>query len=218
MECDTCGKILGKHTPLHCPTCARLALYPLRIEHASVLIEKETLGKHVEAVARGAEDVTEQTISLKGSFGSTLLDRRESAKKLQLERTRSEASAAQDRAQTIHERAAKLRANLEELRRERANQRAVIAERKSDLASAAHGLDDRRSGELDRVHKGTKRQDFRLERLHGETILARRYLCLEAATLAGLKRQRRRLKDGGYKEVFYVGDARIYDLRDLNCE
>ncbi|KAL3455557.1 UV radiation resistance protein and autophagy-related subunit 14-domain-containing protein [Aspergillus heterothallicus] len=48
MSCDICARA---HTPrlrLLCPTCARNSLYQLRLENASVLLEKEYLSQQIE--------------------------------------------------------------------------------------------------------------------------------------------------------------------------
>ena len=218
MDCDICGKAFGPKLPLHCATCARNAIYPLRYEQAVTLTDREALNKHIKAVIEG-DDTAGQHISLGGSTGGTLIDRHESTKTIELQRIRAETAESEERITLITEQCDLLRKQLEESRKDIAARKAVLAQRRSDLASATHGVDARRSNELDKVKQGIKKIEYKWDRKHQETVEARMYLCRAAAKLAGLKQTRRRTRDGGTKDVYNIGPGqkiRIYDLRDLN--
>lgn len=218
MDCDICGKAFGPKLPLHCATCARNAIYPLRYEQAVMLIDREALNKHVKAVIEG-DDTAGQHISLGGSTGGALIDRHESTKAIELQRIKAETAESEERITLITEQCDLLRKQLEESRKDITARKAALAQRRSDLASATHGVDARRSNELDKVKQGIKKIEYKWDRKHQETVEARMYLCRAAAKLAGLKQTRRKTRDGGTKDVYNIGPGqkiRIYDLRDLN--
>ncbi|OCL05593.1 hypothetical protein AOQ84DRAFT_390778 [Glonium stellatum] len=218
MDCDICGKAFGPKLPLHCATCARNAIYPLRYEQAATLIDRETLNRHVKAVIEG-DDTVGQHISLGGSTGGALIDRHESSKTIELQRIKAETAESEERIALITGQSDLLRKQLEETRKEIATRKAALAQRHSDLASATHGVEARRANELDKVKQGIMKIEYKWDRKHQETVEARMYLCRTAAKLAGLKQTRRKTKDGGTKDVYNIGPGqriRIYDLRDLN--
>lgn len=214
MECDICGKGLGPKVPLHCATCARSALYPLRIEHVTTLLDKEKLGKHVEAVANGTTDPAAQSISLSG----LLVNTHESSKKLRLERTVAETTQTAERINLITEQVELLKRQMEEVKKEMAARKEAMARRRSDLASANHDVEARRNNELEKVLKSVRHANQRLERTHTQTVDARMYLCRAAAELAGLKEQKRISRDGTFKMGYFIGGIPITDLRNLHSE
>ncbi|EON64211.1 hypothetical protein W97_03441 [Coniosporium apollinis CBS 100218] len=212
MDCDICGKGLGPKVPLHCATCARSALYPLRIEHVTTLLDKEKLGKHVEAVANGTTDPAAQSISLSG----LLVNTHESSKKLRLERTVAETTQTAERINLITEQVELLKRQMEEVKKEMAARKEAMARRCSDLASANHDVEARRNNELEKVLKSVRHANQRLERTHTQTVDARMYLCRAAAELAGLKEQKRMSRDGTCKMGYFIGGIPITDLRNLH--
>jgi hypothetical protein len=216
MECDICGK----STPLlHCVTCARTAVELTRIQLALRLVDHDAVAKHVKAVVEGSDDKLNQHLSLNDSRGGLLVDRHECTKSFDLQRTKAETTEVEDRISLITEQAALLRDEMEIARRELEKRKAVIAQRKSDLSSATYGIESRRANELDKIVQNHKRMMYKSDKVHLETIEVRMYLCSTAAKLAGLKMTRWKTKDGGIREVYYLGPGsflRVYDLRELN--
>ncbi|OCK80523.1 hypothetical protein K432DRAFT_434689 [Lepidopterella palustris CBS 459.81] len=219
MDCDVCGKALGPNVPLHCATCARVALYPLRNEELLALLDREAQSRHVKAVIEGSDDSLPQQISLGGSTGGMLIDRHESTKNIEQRLVEAETAEVEERISLITEHVALLTEQINKTRLEHNARKAAIAQRRSDIASATHGLESRRAKELEKIQQNTKRMNYKWEKKHQETVEARGYLCKAAAKLAGLKQTRRKAKDGGTKDVYNIGPGsklRIYDLRDLN--
>lgn len=217
MECDICGKAGSQGHPLHCITCARSYLEQPRIEIAKALIDKDGVERYVRATIEGSGD--RSSVSLSDSKGGFLVDRQLCTDNLNWQRTRTETIEIEERMTLITEQAALLRAQMETMRKELEVKRAANAQRTSDLSSATYGIVSRRANELDKVQQMVKRMDYKSEKAHYDTIEQRRQLCTTSAKLAGLKMSRRRIKDGGIKEVFNIGPGtklRIWDLRDMN--
>jgi hypothetical protein len=218
MECDICGKGSVPLSPFHCITCARSAIELPRIQLARCLIERDIVGKHVQAVIEGSTDKATQHVSLADSKGGLLVDRHECTNNVSLQRTKAETAEIEERIQLITEQAALLREQMETTRKQLEAKRAANAQRKSDLSSMTYGIESRRANELDKVQQNLKRMDYKSDKVHHETIEMRMYLCNTAAKLAGLKITRRRTKEGGIKDIFNIGPGtrlRIHDLRDL---
>jgi hypothetical protein len=224
MQCDLCGKAFGSSTPCHCIVCARTALYPLRIEQASALLEKETLGKHVEAIVRepsgssslkGSGISISQTITLGGSTGGMLIDQNQCAKRTEFDRIQSDIDETTARIESITQKADLLRKEIEKAKKLRATQVAANHQKRSDMNSATHTLDGRRDKELDKMSKAAERASYRSDRLHNEIVTSRLYLCRQAAVLSGLRYKQRKMKDGTMRDIYYIGFNRIFDLRDL---
>lgn len=183
------------------------------------LIERDGIGRHVEAVIEDSEDKPSQHVSLADSKGGFLVDRQECTKSVHLQRMKAETAEVEERLQLIADQATLLRRQMEKTRKQLEAKRAANAQRKSDLSSYTYGVETRRANEADKVQQNIRRMDYKLDKVHHETIEHRVYLCNLAAKLAGLKMTRRRTKDGGIKEVYNIGPGsrlRIYDLRDLH--
>lgn len=219
MECDICGKTGDGGHPLHCITCARSHLEQPRIDLARILIDRDAVEKHVQAVIQGSEDKAVQHLSLTDSKGGLLVDRLECTNNLNWQRTKAETAEIHQRLDLIAAQATRLREQMEATRKQLETKRIVNAQRKSDFSSATYGIESRRANELDKVQQHVKRLDYKSDKMHHDTIELRMQLCTTAAKLAGLKLNRRKTKSGGIKEVFNIGPGtrlRIWDLRDLN--
>jgi hypothetical protein len=205
--------------PLHCITCARSYLEQPRIDLARTLIDQGGVEKHVNAVILGSEDKSSQHVSLTDSKGGLLVDREECTHHLNWQRTKAETTEAHERIELIAQQSARLREQMEGIRKQLMAQRSANAQRKSDLSSATYGIESRRANELDKVQQHVKRIDYKSDKMHHDTMDLRMQLCTTAAKLAGLKTTRRRNKDTTIKDVFNIGPGsriRIWDLRDLN--
>lgn len=214
MECDICGHHASQRNPrpFHCASCARAAVYPLRIEQLQILLRKEELGKKVEQVITGNVDTAHQSISL----SNTLVDTYECAKRVDLDRILSETAEATERVELISEQADRLRKEMETYKAEIAARKASMAQRKSDTESATHGLEGRRDREIQTAQQTISRTKYRWGRLHNETMQARHFLCREAAKLAGLNMKRKKGRDGKVRDEFTIGGVKIFNLKDMN--
>ncbi|KAF2836469.1 hypothetical protein M501DRAFT_939727 [Patellaria atrata CBS 101060] len=212
MQCDICERAPVPKLQFHCPTCVRTALYPVRIALATTLIDKEKVGQHVEALVNNTDAPTNRSITLSGA----LFDLHESAKTADLERVRAEITEVEERVRLITEQAELLKRQVEASKKEIAAKKAAAAQRRSDAESAKHEVESRRANELNKLSKTTKHSGYRWDSQHGDTVHARMFLCREAASLAGLKQRKRRVKDGSVRDEYIIGGVPIVDLRHLN--
>ncbi|KAI9866644.1 MAG: hypothetical protein M1813_001196 [Trichoglossum hirsutum] len=211
MQCDICARKHTSKLPFYCATCGRNALYELRLENARTLVDKEALGRQVEAFLppNSSKDV--------GKPGAGTAAQRPSriSSRLDVEQATARTEESLERIQVIQNQADVLQKDIEQGRAQIAKLKASLAQRRSDYGSAAHNLPARRAATLESVEKGIKRIDHRWNTLHTRTAEARVFLCREAADLYGLK-QRRRKKGGTVREDYMICGVGIVDLRDLN--
>lgn len=212
MECDTCAKQAHPGAAFHCATCARSAIYTLRVEHAATLLDKESLGKRVEAAITGTPGGSQDSITL----GGMLVDTTEAAKTTNYDRTLAELDDSRERVNQISDKAAVLKRKVDEQRRRIADMKKDIARRKSDAESAKHGLAARETRRIDEIQSSIDRAQLRWDRDYHKTVHARMYLCREAADLAGLRKRKRRTEDGNVRYFYSVGGVELPDLRGLN--
>ncbi|KAK7527854.1 UV radiation resistance protein and autophagy-related subunit 14-domain-containing protein [Phyllosticta citriasiana] len=212
MVCDICAKDLNPKVRVLCPTCARAALYNIRIDLATVLLEKETLGKHVEAVVSGTDDQAGQAVSL----GEILVDTHESSKRTAVERDYAAAAESRDRVRQITQQADSLRKQIDEGKRMISARKAAMSQRRSDLESATYNIDERRGKDLTNVKSAIRAVKEADDVGHRDDIRSKVWHCKHAAEVAGLKQRRRRTRDGQVKTEYYIGGVCVHDLRDLN--
>ena len=212
MECDICGHAQDPKRQFHCTTCARSALYPLRIEHASVLLDKETMGHRLESVIQSEGNAPRENISLSGA----IIDTAECSKTFHLEKMQSEAIMLNERADIVAGKAKELKQEMEKLRTEVAASKATLSQRESDFESASYGIGDRSAKELDVVYAATRYTKRRWDLEHEEIVKCKAFLCREAASLAGLK-MTKNVDNHKKRDRFTIGTGTpIFDLRELN--
>jgi hypothetical protein len=214
MECDICGKEPQTKTRYHCSTCARTAIYPLRIEHATVLVEKDGLGKRLEAVVSGEKSQIKENATLDGA----IVDIDDCHKAFRVEEAKSEAVLVADRIQSMGEKAADLRKKIEQHKKMIADMKAENGQRKSDAESANYGLDTRSAKQLDEVKKQIRTVRREWDEKHKSLVRDRRSLCRRAAKLAGL--QKIRIVEGQKILEHYeiAAGLRVFDLREMNSK
>jgi Vacuolar sorting 38 and autophagy-related subunit 14 len=211
MECDICGKHPSARLPFNCTTCARSALYPLRIEHATTLLQKEDMGRRVEAVVMGESNVHDG-VTLDGA----LVDIFDCGKAHRIQSLQAETRLIDERIQTITDKAEALREQIEEYKKTISELKGVVAQRKSDAESAHYGLDTRSAAELDTVQKSIRRVGRRWDLTHQDIVRGRISLCRESARLAGL-RSIKKVEGQTMREHWEVGkNLKIFDLREMN--
>jgi len=204
MQCDICLRTGGHKLPFLCPTDARNILYEPRVENARILLEKDALDQQIAAIT-----------SLKRA---TELSEDGSALALREARTRWDIDIAQtgrdisiDRTKQIIAQADKLRSKIEGARQEIARKKTIIARRKSELSSATNGLEARRAKQLEEIDRKIKMTKYKWNQLHGLTAQSRAFLCVETASLYGLRRHR--VHDAW---EYAIAGAPIIDLRAMN--
>jgi hypothetical protein len=216
MECYICDRMGGTKLPLKCATCARSAIYPLRLQQASTLLEKEAMGRKVEAVVEGRDQSgTDERLA----FSGAMIDMHDCAKAHELETLTADATRLEERIQLISSLSQKLKSDMEEHKKSMAAKKAGLSRRRSDYESATHALEAREAKDLETLQAGIKRMNRRRDLKQQDIVAGRFSLCREAAILAGLKRRTRKRSDGSMKDSFTIGDGLpIFDLRELHSE
>lgn len=214
MECDICGRTQGPKRHFHCTTCARSAIYPLRIEHASVLLDKEIMGNRLESVVNSKGNAPRENISLSGA----IIDTAECSKTYHLEKMQSEAIILNERADVVAGKAEDLKQEMEKLRKEITESKTGLSQRKSDFEAASYRIKDRSTKELEVVQAATRYTKRRWDLEHDEMVKCKAILCREAASLTGL-RMTRQVDKAKNRDKFTIGTGTpIFDLRELNSK
>ncbi|KAI6250967.1 Autophagy-related protein 14 [Erysiphe necator] len=197
MQCDICLRMGGQKLPLLCPTDARNFLYGPRIEHATVLIEKDALDQQVTS-ALSKREIKTQIMS-----AVTPLD---------LIAIKAETDQILDRTKLILAKAEELRDKVEQARLDLLRRKAVISRRKSDLVSASCGIDARRNRTAKDVERSIQTIKAKWHQKHVSIMSARSFLCSEAARLYGLKK----VKSKNLKDEYKIGRSLVVDLDKLH--
>ncbi|PGH10081.1 hypothetical protein GX51_00348 [Blastomyces parvus] len=212
MNCHVCDRGPNSQLQLLCPTCSRNQLYSLRFDHARVLLEKEAIGKEIEAAV--TTNKTHNVEPVEGEHpGDTGSQHRSSCWAIQAAKSRASQSAA--RKSAILDQITTLRKEIREGRENIAHRKALLKRRRSDVESATFQVTDRRASNLATVQNNIKRTEHLWNSLHNKTAQSRVFLCREAANLYRL-RQRTRRRNGEVVAVYTIGGVNIVDLRDLN--
>ncbi|PGG98571.1 hypothetical protein AJ79_08824 [Helicocarpus griseus UAMH5409] len=211
-SCHVCDRKPNARLQCLCPTCARNQLYPLRLNHAKVLLQKEAVGKEIEAavVAKNTDDA-EPTEEGKSDNSNPEQD----SFRWAFQATKSRASQSAARTAAIRDHSSTLREEIKQKREDIARRKAVLKQRRSDIESATYKVADRRASALATVQKEIKNTEGLWNSLHNKTAQSRVFLCREVANLYRL-RQRTRRKNGELVTVYTIGGVSIVDLRDLN--
>ena len=198
MVCDICGKTPSLKAPFHCPACARGAIYSLRIEHASTLVDKEAMGRRIEAVVQGnGSKIPRESLSLSGK----IIDTHDCAKANEMEAIMSDSIALSERLKLVSNQAKSLRSEMEEYRKSIKAKKAAVSRRRSDAESATYGLRARESKELEGVEASIRRTRRRWEMKHDDIVAGRSSLC----------------RDGHIREYYTIGsNLPVFDLRELH--
>lgn len=204
MQCDICFRIGGSKLPFLCPTDARNAAFELRVQHAQVLLEKDSLDRQVTASLSPERERPEGRAE----------DRGNSIRRYEVDSQHAGSSRAEDRTQEIIAQADKLQVNIDSARDELAKLKASNSRRKSELASAQNGIEARRIRQTEEVEKQIRIRKYKWNQEHSTMASSRTYLCGEAAKLYGLKMTRRNSGTEDYK----IGGVSIANLRALNRE
>ncbi|EEH06578.1 conserved hypothetical protein [Histoplasma capsulatum G186AR] len=212
MNCHVCDRGPNSQHHLLCPTCTRNQLYPLRFDHARVLLEKEAIGKKIKAAV--ATENTYDTESVEnGCLGD--LRAKERPSRWAIQAAKSRVSQSTVRTSDIFDRMTTLREEIREGKENITHRKALLKQRRSDMESATYQVTDRRASMLATVQDSIKRTEHLWNSLHNKTAQSRVFLCREVANLYRL-RQRTRRKNGELIAVYTIGGVSIVDLRDLN--
>ncbi|KAI9835727.1 MAG: hypothetical protein M1819_001905 [Sarea resinae] len=207
MQCDICLRSQSSRLAFHCTTCARNALYELRVENARTLLEKEELGRQVESLVSAPTTSNDTTKEAETE--------RAGPRRWAIEQAVYQKQDSLDRIREMKAQSELLQSEIETGKADISRRKALLAQRRSELTEAGRELPSRRATTLGTVKKSISRTEARWDALHSKTVESRAFLCREAANLYGF-RQRRRKKSGTIKEDYVIGGVGIVDLRELN--
>ena len=213
MTCQICSRQPGSRLQFNCPTCTRNQLYQLRLDTVRILLEKDALGKQIQAAVGDTNSKDGGTTS---EGAASQQDQTQSTRwAVQAAHTRQAQSTATTNAILDHTEV--LKREIKKGKDEISKRRAALAQRRSDAESANYQLSDRRSTTLTTVQNTSKRTEHLWNALHNKTAESRIFLCREAANLYGL-RQKLRKKDAKVKDSYTIGGIGVLDLREMNSE
>lgn len=187
-----------------CAVDARNQLYPVRIEIARVLLEKDALSKEVDVETFQASANGKRSTPPDSSSARSVVDHNITEKEL-----------SEDRTLRIIAHADELRDKIKQAKAVRAAKKASVQRRRSELASAKNGFERPWQARIEEAEKSMKRTNFKWNKQNDMTADARTYLCCEAAKLYGLRNVRVK-KNGSLFEDYRIGGISIMDLRELN--
>jgi hypothetical protein len=213
MECPVCSRDLSARLPFRCTACVRNELYRPRLKNVEALLQKESLGRQVEAIAAKARSSPPD--SQRKSEDVNKSD--DASRRWKIEHTLAAKEQSTQRTHAILEHVEALKKEMEEVRADISKRKCVNAQRRSDTDGAKNQLSERRAAVLSGIEKSMKRTDHLWGSIHARTTDARSFLCYEAATLYNLRRRKRR-KGGVVREEYAIGAVSIVDLRDMNSK
>ncbi|KAL4888121.1 UV radiation resistance protein and autophagy-related subunit 14-domain-containing protein, partial [Aspergillus ambiguus] len=211
MSCHVCAQAPSSRTRYFCPTCARNQLYQLRLQHATVLLEKESIGKQIEDASTSGNPSRTPERSATNRIESQEVN----PNILILQTITNEKAKSSARITLLAKQIESLRLEIKDKQLDISQRRLVSAQRRSDAESATYQIAEREATTLAGIQNSTKRTDHLWHSLHSKTAEDRIFLCREAANIYGL-RQKTKKKEGQIKEIHTIGGVPIIDLRDLN--
>jgi hypothetical protein len=195
---------------LLCPTCARNLLYRLRLENTQILLEKEALGRQVEAFL-SLDGSQTQSATTTGNRPQTDY---ESSQRWALQAISSQQAASSVRREDINRQIEALKEGIRAKKGHISERKAALSRRRSDVESAQYQLEEREAATLTGIQNTTKRTEHLWHSLHSKTAEARIFLCREAAHLYGLRQKTSRRNDA--RVGYVLGGISMVDLRDMN--
>ena len=205
MECDICSSYTTGVPGLHCPACARAAIYDLRIQYANTLVSRGTLAREVETFVKRSKD--DAVTNLEANDAAAAL--RHSA---QLE----EAEEARRRIERIMQQNEILRERISGYKDQVAQRKADIARRRAELQAHREEAEQTSDTPMTAIQSSIKTLTSRHDRQHRHLVQARASLCAQAARLSHLRKTRILDSDNLEQDVYTIAGLPLPDLRTLN--
>lgn len=207
MDCGICQKNLTQEDGPNCVGCVRSMLYPIRLELARVLLEKEAFGKKVEAIV--AEDEPEEPLD----------------NAIAILRTAYQQQFEMDEVQQINEENSETERQLAiaqkelELKQEKAKQlKELLDKRRVNLAAAKDAARKNEAKKWEELKEKSAQLKADHDIVHNKIVDAKAVLCREAASLLGLRRVKKKIKDGSIKDCYVIAQLPLPDLKDINSK
>ncbi|KIW83665.1 hypothetical protein Z517_02911 [Fonsecaea pedrosoi CBS 271.37] len=204
MDCPVCHKHLAEDTSVNCANCVNNLLYNCRFDLARVLLEKESLGKKVEAIVgpEPEQPLDEETARLRKAWQRQQERIEEQRAKEQEEDMQRELVVRQKELQEKKEHAEALKKNLEE--------------RRANLAAAKQAQARNYKKRMEELKENGEKLKAQYDALHEKTVDTRAILCREAAGLLRLHHSRKKTKNGAIKDRHSIAGLLLPDLKEIN--
>ena len=212
MECSICHKHPAKEDGstkedgLHCASCALNIFYPVRLELAKVMLEKETHGRTVEQITSPEpgpnmdEDAKKMSAAWWSQFETGLsIYQREQDEEMERE---------------LEEK----KKYLEELKAKVQEKKEYLAQRRSNIKVAKDALFVRGKKKLEEAKAAGEKAKAEHDAIHNRTMEAKEILCREAATLLRLRHTKVKTKDGTLKDRYFIAGLVLPDLKEINSK
>lgn len=208
MRCAICLAKPLTESELQCPACARAALYPLRIQYAKVLLERERFSQEAESTIHDAE--------ARGDHSASPGDNT-AARKLEFEQDVAQLAETKAKLQQITEHSSRLREQSDQSRASIAQRRTVMCQRQRSLAAKRAELETSYVHEVKPLRPTMKNIRSTLDAISREMHGFRAIRCRVAASLAGLQRTPRKTPSGVHYD-YSIGGTSLMNLRQISSK
>jgi hypothetical protein len=188
-------------------SCARNALYELRIDNARALLDREAASNKVDHFA----PATKTDIDLLARLSDTRI-----AGRVDISHASARTAQCREGIEQVQTHSELLRREIEEGKAEISRRKALLTQRRSEHSPASKAMAEWRKTSMESVQKAIRRTSTKATQQHQRMVDSRAFLCREAATLYGLKQRKKRGKDGVIIEDYFIGEVGIVDLRHMN--
>jgi len=205
--CGVCTKSMTQEDGPHCPSCVRNMLYGVRLELARVLMEKEELGKKVEAITAEEEPdepLDDELQTLRTAFHSQV--------------DISELQQTIDETAEIERQTTILKKEVELKKAKAKEMRANLDARKANLLAAKRAEKKGQQQKLEQLQEATAKLKAEHDAVHNKIIDAKATLCREAASLLRLQHSKKKTKEGTIKDRYFIAGLPLPDLKDINSK
>ncbi|KAJ4394079.1 hypothetical protein N0V93_003296 [Gnomoniopsis smithogilvyi] len=168
-------------------------MYEGRLANAKALIENELLEQQINSTLANPPP----------SSGDSA-----AAKTVRLEQIKSEEAQAADRTSQIIAQADRLRAEIEAARKDIKERKEKLAGRREDLSQLSNGIPARRARYLEETERAIQMTKYKWNKTFESTAATRSFLCMEAARLYGMRRNKKSNK-------YELGGLEIKELPDM---
>lgn len=198
MDCDICATASKN---VICAACSHATLYPLRLEHARLLLDKERVGKQVKRLVESSEPGRPQH-----------------------EHTLAEIERSKETVSTVVRKSEELKSKIETYRAGINQRKAVLQRRQRDKDGELADLRQTRDTSTDPMKRHARKALRHYENHTSELIYSRAWLCHAAASIVGLRRvtpapippSRPQSAHEQPQETYQIAGLTIPSLRDLN--
>ena len=201
MDCDICSRPHSARLPFNCLTCARNLLYQPRIDHATVLFEKDGLESTI-AIATSKSDRSQG-------------ESKELSRRYELEAAKIAKVQTDEQTKETESHIQILRQEIKAARQEISARKVALAQRHRMMEGVRQIAQQRRAKAVEDIESQVTRREEKWAAKSKRLEVNRAFLCHEAAKVYGLK-CKRKMRNGVVFEQYSIGGVAIPDLREIN--